>query len=422
MARDPNRDKVLEKPIKLQKGLSLFRVNKSPYYRCKVWDSRNKKNIIRSTQTASLTEAKTIANEMWAAVYSKQPVEKVFAEASKKLDDRYSISSFVSLANELIQREIAKAERGECHHKLPKNTEFYLFHNEWGAADYFGKQQVTEIGTPQYLKYIDFVRSKNSELRPATMNHIATNISKTLKLARDMGFIQTVPDLPRTRRHDNPRAYFKFHPVVEKEKDEYRLLLDTARRMAKERMKVRETVIDYELYDMIVFLAHSFLRPTESEFYGVKHKHVSIQTNPKSLQIDIPNGKTGSRVVNTMPQAVSILESVSKRYPDYQKPDDYLFFPQYRNRGSAKRIAQRIFNACLIEAELKDDAITGEKHSLYSMRHTAISMRIVLSQGKTNIYTLAKNAGTSVNQIERFYASKLPLQGKLVENLQSFGD
>ncbi len=76
MARNPNRDKVLEKPIKLQKGLSLFRVQKSPYYRCKVWDSRKKKNIIRSTQTASLTEAKTIANKMWAAVYSNQPIEK----------------------------------------------------------------------------------------------------------------------------------------------------------------------------------------------------------------------------------------------------------------------------------------------------------------------------------------------------------
>ncbi len=319
-------------------------------------------------------------------------------------------------------REFAKAERGECHKKLPKNTEFYLFHKDWGAAEYFGTQQVTEIGTPEYLKYIDFVRSKNSELRPATMNHIATNISKTLKLARDMGFIQTVPDLPRTRRHDNPRAYFKFHPVVEKEKDEYRLLLDTARQMAKARLKVRETVIDYELYDMIVFLAHSFLRPTESEFYGVKHRHVSIQDNPKSLQIFVPEGKTGSRVVNTMPQAVNIYDSIRKRNADYLKPDDHLFFPQYRNRGSAKRIAQRIFNECVIEAGLKTDAITGEKHSLYSLRHTAISMRIVLSQGKTNIYTLAKNVGTSVNQIERFYASKLPLQGKLVENLQSFGD
>jgi hypothetical protein len=31
-------------------------------------------------------------------------------------------------------------------------------------------------------------------------------------------------------------------------------------------------------------------------------------------------------------------------------------------------------------------------------------MRIILSHGQVNIFSLAKNAGTSVEQIERFYA------------------
>jgi hypothetical protein len=52
----------------------------------------------------------------------------------------------------------------------------------------------------------------------------------------------------------------------------------------------------------------------------------------------------------------------------------------------------------------------------------AICMRIILSQGKVNIFNLAKNAGTSVNQIERFYARNLPLSPELAKNLQSFGE
>ena len=36
-----------------------------------------------------------------------------------------------------------------------------------------------------------------------------------------------------------------------------------------------------------------------------------------------------------------------------------------------------------------------------------LCMRIILSQGKVNIFNLAKNAGTSVNQVERFYARNL---------------
>jgi hypothetical protein len=58
----------------------------------------------------------------------------------------------------------------------------------------------------------------------------------------------------------------------------------------------------------------------------------------------------------------------------------------------------------------------------YSLRHTAICMRIILSEGKVNIFNLAKNAGTSVDQIERFYARNLPLSREMAINLQSFGE
>ena len=73
------------------------------------------------------------------------------------------------------------------------------------------------------------------------------------------------------------------------------------------------------------------------------------------------------------------------------------------------------------ELGLERDVFTEKKHTLYSLRHTAICMRIVNSEGQVNIYNLAKNAGTSVNQIERFYAKHLPLSAELARNLQSFG-
>jgi hypothetical protein len=49
-------------------------------------------------------------------------------------------------------------------------------------------------------------------------------------------------------------------------------------------------------------------------------------------------------------------------------------------------------------------------------------MRIILSYGKVNIFNLAKNAGTSVEQIERFYAKHLPLSREMAKNLQSIGE
>lgn len=49
-------------------------------------------------------------------------------------------------------------------------------------------------------------------------------------------------------------------------------------------------------------------------------------------------------------------------------------------------------------------------------------VQFVAIDGKVNIFNLAKNAGTSVEQIERFYAKHLPLSREMAKNLQSFGE
>jgi hypothetical protein len=77
-----------------------------------------------------------------------------------------------------------------------------------------------------------------------------------------------------------------------------------------------------------------------------------------------------------------------------------LYLPAYPNRATASRLIQRKFNEVLEQTGLKHDAVTNTDHSIYSLRHTAICMRIILSRGKVNIFNLAKNAGTSVEQIE----------------------
>jgi hypothetical protein len=110
-----------------------------------------------------------------------------------------------------------------------------------------------------------------------------------------------------------------------------------------------------------------------------------------------------------------------QRYPE-AGGEDYIFLPHYTNRATAARIFQRQFNQLLATTGLKHDAVTDSDRSIYSLRHTAICMRIILSHGKVNIFNLAKNAGTSVEQIERFYARHLPLSREMAKNLQSFGE
>jgi hypothetical protein len=99
-----------------------------------------------------------------------------------------------------------------------------------------------------------------------------------------------------------------------------------------------------------------------------------------------------------------------------------IFLPDYINRATAARIFQRQFNLLLDRTGLKHNSMTNSQRSVYSLRHTAICIRIILIYGQVNVFNLAKNAGTCFNQIERFYARYLPLSREMAKNLQSFGE
>ena len=98
-----------------------------------------------------------------------------------------------------------------------------------------------------------------------------------LKVARDDGLIDVVPATPRQRQKDNPRSFFHFAPLVEPERDEYQQLLKGAKRLAEEHAVVRGVEVTDELYDLVLFCVHSFVRPTSTELYASVQPHPSQQ-------------------------------------------------------------------------------------------------------------------------------------------------
>jgi hypothetical protein len=209
--------------------------------------------------------------------------------------------------------------------------------------------------------------------------------------------------------------------LVEKKDDAYQKLLRTAKQMAKDKVEVRGTLVTDELYDLILFLVHSFVRPTTTELYALTHANIKVQEDPRRLDLTIRNGKTGFRSSSTMEAAVSVYDRICQRNPDAE-PETHLFLPTYNNRTTDRDIVKRQFKELLKQADLIVDPDTQKPFALYSLRHTAICMRIVNSQGNVNIFNLARNAGTSVDQIERFYTRYLPVSNELARNLQSFGE
>ena len=77
-----------------------------------------------------------------------------------------------------------------------------------------------------------------------------------------------------------------------------------------------------------------------------------------------------------------------------------MFFNDSPNRTTASRNVNRIFNYILEEGNLKETA-DGQVRTPYALRHYSLQTRLIKSKGKVNIFNLAKNAGTSVEQLEK---------------------
>ena len=320
-----------------------------------------------------------------------------------------------------FRRDDSWAESGERNKNYIRTTRLFLDNDNWGLLRHFGTRDVRDLTTRDWQLFIEKLSRKRSDLSSSTRNMLMATFRNVLKVARDNGLIDVVPATPRQRQKDNPRSCFRFAPLVEPERDEYQQLLQGAKRLADEHAVVRGVEVTGELYDLVLFCVHSFVRPTSTELYALKHNDITVENDPKRLLVTVRNGKTGYRVANTMSGAVSAYERIKARYPD-AGGEDYLFLPDYPNRATASRIFQRQFNQLMDESGLKHDPVTETERSVYCLRHTAICMRIILSHGKVNIFNLAKNAGTSVEQIERFYAKHLPLSREMAKNLQSFGE
>lgn len=387
-------------------GIAIYKTRATPFYQARI--RINKKYVTRSTREKSKIKAREAAIELARELNELAP--KVAGE-----------DTFKAYALKWLVRATDMVERGERNASYARTERLCIENEAWGLLKHFGHMDVRNIKTRNFLEYRDALRKRRPDITASTHGTIQACFRNVMKCARDDGLIESVPQTPRVRQNDTPRTFFRFKPLVSKEEDEYHLLRKVALEMATEGKKVRGVPVTGELYDIILFLVHSFIRPMTTELYALRHKHITIADEPKRLIVTVPDGKTGYRVANTMPGAVSAYHRIRQRYP-HARPDDFLFLPDYKNRETASRIMQRQFNELLARTGLKFDPVTNTSRSMYCLRHTAICLRIIKSEGKVNIYNLAKTAGTSVDQIERFYTYALPASAEMARNLQSMGD
>lgn len=157
---------------------------------------------------------------------------------------------------------------------------------------------------------------------------------------------------------------------------------------------------------LIRFMVYTFLRP--GDIRQLKNKHVEVVRGSFNyLRLTLPEVKRHKAPVVSLPAAVGIYERLLQRQlsSGYGHPEDYVFFPEEKNRRLILDVIGWQFNWILKELDLKQGP-HGVNRSLYSLRHTSITFRLIYG-GNIDLLTLARNARTSVEMIEKFYASTL---------------
>lgn len=345
-----------------------------------------------------------------------------------------SFANFEVCTRELMKDEKSKYSRGEITKTTYDNMNYRF---DKSVLPFFRQYEVGQIDYFLVEKYLHELSEK--DLTTSTISAYLRLVHKVLDYAVKRHLITSIPAFPKVRVLDVARGWFTT--------GEYRTLWGAAKRYVGVKMEVRkyknkdgETETQYikssakkgklgdlmrnvemteDLRRLVVFMTNSYIRPTDIKF--MKHKHVDIVRSEYTyLRLRIPPTKGHSNPITTMPSAVETylkLKAYHEKKFGSVSAEDYVFLPQYRdNRDYALKQLQRQFEILMWDTNLGEGS-DGEQRTLYSLRHTAIMYRLLYGDA-INTLALARNARTSVEMIDRFYAK--PLTGEMnVGMLQS---
>jgi hypothetical protein len=388
--------------------LKIYRIRGSRFWQARCY--MDGKMYVRSTRTAEKGQATEAAKVFYEELLLRlrktgdSEIDRLNCEQRQKPPDRYR---FQSVASKAMENERGRMMRGEM-----SLQSFKAMRNRMNLhiLPVLGQHDIRLLKHQDLLRFVDVLQKR--KVSSITIAQYLQSIRRVFKFAVINQWIDSTPPFPRIRLSSQPRGGFTLI--------EYRQLITTARQLAKlsENPKpsthrnraggifTRTESVPREMVWVIGFMVNSFLRPTDLKF--IQHKHVEVvRSENLYLRLTLPETKRHKAQIVTLRPAVRIYELLRREAAQsgHAGPEDYLFLPEVADRDAACVVLSTHFNKILNAAGLKQGEL-GQARSLYSLRHTAIMFRLLYGKG-IDLLTLARNARTSVQMIEEFYASNL---------------
>jgi integrase len=364
-----------EKHTILGGKVHVYRRDNSSRWQCATYLAGKNRRV--STKEDSLAKAKDFAEDWYLGLRGKVrngelSNEKTFREAAVQFEREYQI--------------ITEGQR---------NAEYVVGHStrlRLHLVPFFGDMGLSEITPGQVQEYRirrheEAVKEYGKPPARSTMHQEIVVLRQTLKAAIRHRWLDRLPDLSEPYRASGKishRAWFS--------PEEYKKLYEATRRRAQHPKNPRYKWESEQLHDYVLFMANTGLRPDEASH--LEYRDVKIVEDEGShetiLEIEV-RGKRGVGYCKSTSGAVKPFQRLVER--NKPQPTDMIFPKTHR----------QLFNTILDEEGLKKDR-EGQPRTAYSLRHTYICLRLM--EG-ADIYQIAKNCRTSVEMIEKYYASHL---------------
>ena len=186
------RNQKTDKKI-LRRGLSLYRTKGSPYWYARIWNSGDKKYVVRSTKETSRLVAEEVAEEL---INDLKQDRFVFGVPRDRTFNHYA---------ELLIKEQRRQSGKTKNARFSKDDEKLLNRDGDGIIEYFGRKDVATIKTLQIREYLNWLDDQRSQpLASSTKNKYNIVIKKVLGVAYEHDAIDSIPPSPEIKRKDNP--------------------------------------------------------------------------------------------------------------------------------------------------------------------------------------------------------------------------
>lgn len=386
--------------------LVVYRMAASKFWQVRCWIAGRTRR--RSARTQSLRVAQSFARAFYEQLLALATTKhsQTHTDCTDVLSDKAAVKpkhTFAALAAQMVANEQARVDRGEF-----AIGSLQVLRNRLDAH-ILPRWSNCAAAAVDYASLLSFTQFLSTSFSTTTVSQYLIIVRKVLSMAVSVGALDKLPEFPKIKIQTTSRGAFTL--------TEYWRIIRTARQLQgtkhpencnamrkNYRFRTAECTMPPDVAWAIGFMVNSFIRP--SDLKTLKHRHVEIVRNGNTyLRLTLPETKSHSLPIVTLQPAVRIYQQITLHYAAKQLtgPDNYLFLPHLHDRNYAHWVLAFYFNWVLAKTGLKLGP-HGQERSLYSLRHSSITFRLLYGQG-IDLLTLARNARTSVDMINQHYAS-----------------